>query len=103
MNKSENVEYKTLEQQIMALWKSRGLEVQTIRFQFATKTPDGDVLEWIIHAKGKGKVKKQQIQELWESRGIEVRTIQFQVAAKSPAGDTYEWIIHAKRKTEVKK
>lgn len=51
MNKNKNVEYKTLEQQIQELWKSRGMEIQSIRFQVAATRLDGDVLEWIIHAK----------------------------------------------------
>ncbi len=69
MNKSENAEhqrlwdknaeYKTLEQQIQELWKSRGMEVQEIQFQVVTKDLDGDVLEWIIHAKRKQEVKKK--------------------------------------------
>lgn len=58
MNKNKNVEYKTLEQQIRELWKSRGLAVQTIRFQVAAKSLDGDTYEWIIHAKRKKEVKK---------------------------------------------
>lgn len=41
------VEYKTLEQQIQELWKSRGLEVQKIR----VKAISDKVIEWIIHAK----------------------------------------------------
>jgi len=45
------VEYKTLEQQIQELWKSRGLEVQTI--QFKTISVDEKIYEWIIHAKRK--------------------------------------------------
>ncbi|GAH85917.1 unnamed protein product [marine sediment metagenome] len=45
------VEYKTLEQQIQELWKSRGLEVQTI--QFKAISVDKKIYEWIIHAKRK--------------------------------------------------
>ena len=51
-------EYKTLEESIIKLWKSRGLVVQTIRFQVAAKSPDGDTYEWIIHAKRKKEMKK---------------------------------------------
>ena len=42
-------EYKTLEQQIQKLYKSRGLEVQTI--QFKAISVDEKTYEWIIHAK----------------------------------------------------
>ena len=55
MNKNK-FEYKTLEQQIMELWDSRGMEVQIIRFRIATKSlllGEDDILEWVIHAKKK--------------------------------------------------
>lgn len=45
------VEYKSLEQQIQELWKSRGLEVQTIEFKAISV--DEKIYEWIIHAKRK--------------------------------------------------
>lgn len=60
MNKNK-FEYKTLEQEIMELWNSRGMEVQTIQFQIAKKSRllgEDDILEWIIHAKRKKGVKK---------------------------------------------
>jgi hypothetical protein len=44
-------EYKTLEQQIMELWKSRGLEVIHIKFQVIEKKSNEKICEWIIRAK----------------------------------------------------
>lgn len=43
----EELEYKTLEQQIMELWKSRGMEVNSIR----VNKSKGGFFEWTIKAK----------------------------------------------------
>jgi hypothetical protein len=86
-------EYKTLEQQIIELWKSSGMTVIQERFHLDT---------WIITAeivdqKNKiidYKIIEQKIRDLWQSRGMNVRSITFK---------GFQWTIIADRKPDEEK
>ena len=51
MNVSKEFEYQTLEQQIISLWKSRGMDVHTIEFH----TDKSGFHVWAVRVKIKDK------------------------------------------------
>lgn len=86
-------EYKTLEQQIVELWKSCGMKVIQERFHFDTWIIKADVIDKKTEKIDYNIIEKK-IKELWKSRGMNAHTITLK---------RNQWTIIADRELEEKK